>query len=162
MAPWHFVIYARISLQNWRPPLTLCINYMIYTHTHTHTHTNTHPWRSVFPMLQFHSIILRHWTSLKHTGTIIIFMLLLQRWRSLAHCREICCVVVCSQACLMQRNSSVSPFVILNHKSSDYETLNCTIHVQEFETRASAMLCFAVWVGGLFQIFYCFGKQSHM
>jgi len=72
MAPWHFAIYARISLQNWRPPLTLCINYMIHTH----------PWRNFFPVLQFHSIILRHWTSLTHTGTIMIFMLLLQRWKS--------------------------------------------------------------------------------
>lgn len=50
----------------------------------------------------------------------------------------------------------------LKHKSSNYETIICITQAQEFETRASTTLCFAVWVGGLFQIFYCFGKQSYV
>jgi len=69
-------------------------------------------------VLQFRSIILRYWASLTHTGTIIIFMLLLKRWKSkfTTLSREMLCCCLNSQACLMQRNSSVSPFVIFNHR----------------------------------------------
>ena len=156
---WPLGTSLYVSLQKWRPPLTLRINYMIHTH----------PWRNFFPPLQFHSIILRYWTSLTHTGTIMIFMLLLKRWKSkfTTLSREMLCCWLNSQACLMQRNSSVSPFVIFNHRlePQKFGLWNNNLYKPRAGIRNQsfcyAMLCFAVWVGSLFQIFCCFGKQSH-
>jgi len=104
-------------------------------------------------VLQFHSIILRYWTSLTHNGTKIIFMLLLKRWKSkfTTLSREMLCYCLNSQACLMQRNSSVSPFVIFNHRlaprkfglwNSNLYNVRAGIRNQSF---CYAMLCCLSW-----------------
>lgn len=153
---WPLGTSLNISLRKWRPPLTFCINYMIHKY----------PWRNFFPIVQFYSITLWYWTFLTHSSTIIIFMLLHKRWRSkFTTLSQLLWCLLNSQACLTQRKSSVSPFVIFNRRlePQKFGLWNNNLYNagQQFDTRASALLCFAVWVGGLFQILYCFRKQSH-
>lgn len=137
MAPWHFVVYITAK---WWPPLTFCTNYMIHTHI-------------AEEISSLCCIILRYWTSLTHTGTTITFMLLLKRWESkfTTLSREMLCCCLNSQACLMERNSSVSPFLIFNHglEPQKFGLWNNNLHNARAGIRNQsfcyAMLCCLSW-----------------